>query len=172
MGNVPISANPSILEIGSGNGTLLFGLCEAGYRATSLSGIDYSVGAVKLAKSIASTRGDDVAFHACDFLKEDPPRLPHMRQETLDSWDLALDKGTFDAIALGEKDEEGNSPAKDYPARIGRLLKSGGHFLITCMYSLTTQRSSVLMHNCLACNFTEYELKTLFVTAETGLVYQ
>jgi SAM-dependent methyltransferase len=143
--NVPSSANPSILEIGSGNGTLLFGLCKAGYPATSLCGIDYSAGAVKLAKSIAGTRGDDVAFHACDFLKEDPPRLPHMEQETTDSWDLALDKGTFDAIALGEKDEQGNSPAKDYPGRIGRLLKPGSYFLITCACHLPRSRLTLAL---------------------------
>ncbi|KAF9456614.1 S-adenosyl-L-methionine-dependent methyltransferase [Collybia nuda] len=151
--NVPISTNPSVLEIGAGNGALLFGLCEAGYPATSLSGIDYSPGAVKLAKAIASSRGYEIAFHACEFLHEDPPGLSHTKREVLALWDVMLDKGTFDAIALSEKDEKGNSPATDYPGRIGRLLKSGGHFLIT------------------SCNFTEDELKKLFATTETGLVY-
>lgn len=125
------SATPSILEIGSGNGTLLFALLDAGYSAEKLSGIDYSPGSVKLSQSIASTRGADlISFHLCDFLKEDPPLLPSMTGP--DTWNLLLDKGTFDAIALMEKDEHGVAPISGYPSKVARLLKPGGHFLITC----------------------------------------
>jgi SAM-dependent methyltransferase len=131
---LPPSTDASILEVGSGNGTLLFALADAGYTATRLSGIDYSPDAVKLAKSIALTRkSQHITFNLCDFLKEDPPLLSHMPQ-TIDqcAWDMLLDKGTFDAIALGEKDESGRSPAARYPERIAKLLKPGGRFLITC----------------------------------------
>lgn len=148
--NVPPSTNPSMLEIGCGNGTLVLALFEAGYAAAHLSGIDYSLGAIKLARSIAAARGEGVTFNNCDFLKEDPPVLPCMKEGV---WDLLLDKGTFDAIALGEKDGSGRSPAVNYPARVQKLLAPGGCFLIT------------------SCNFTEAELKTQFATAETGLVY-
>jgi len=148
--NVPPTANPSVLEIGCGNGTLVLALVEAGYAATHLSGIDYSPGAVKLAQSIAIARGEGITFNNCDFLKEDPPVLSHMGEGV---WDLLLDKGTFDAIALGEKDESGRSPAVYYPGRVQKLLAPGGCFLIT------------------SCNFTETELKAQFITTETGLVY-
>ncbi|KAK7463549.1 Protein-lysine N-methyltransferase efm4, variant 2 [Stygiomarasmius scandens] len=152
--NLPPSGDLSILEIGSGNGTLLFALAEAGYSQKSLSGVDYSPDAVKLSKAIAATREmRDIQFNVCDFLNQDPPVLPKVTGDTLRNWDLLLDKGTYDAIALGVKDEEGNSPASRYPARVARLLKPGGIFLIT------------------SCNFTEDELKAAFDTNETGLKY-
>ncbi|KAJ7903419.1 S-adenosyl-L-methionine-dependent methyltransferase [Mycena olivaceomarginata] len=144
--HVPPSQNPSILEVGSGNGTLLFGLADAGYNGSLLCGIDYSPDAVNLARAIgaASDTGSTITFAECDFLIADPPR---------DRWDLLLDKGTFDAIALAEKDADGKSPAARYPARVARLLKPGASFLIT------------------SCNFTEDELRASFETPETGLVY-
>jgi SAM-dependent methyltransferase len=134
----PAESRATILEVGSGNGTLLFALLDAGYPPESLCGIDYSLGSIKLASSIAATRGGDtISFHLCDFLTQDPPTLPSMSSgSTLDAWDLILDKGTFDAIALMEKDPEtGKAPVDGYPSKIARLLKPGGHFLITCMMS-------------------------------------
>jgi len=150
--HAPPNENPCILEIGSGNGTLLFTLVEAGYAPGSLSGIDYSPDAVKLAQSIARTRGgEQVQFSVCDFLEDDPPSLKHGSGH--DAWDLLLDKGTFDAVALGKKDNNGTSPAATYPYHVAKQLKPGGHFLVT------------------SCNFTEDELKTIFATRETGLTY-
>lgn len=133
LDNVPPSTKASILEVGSGNGTLLFGLLEAGYAASTLHGIDYSAGAVSLSKEIAKTRGGaDIIFTECDFLNDDPQTPQTRPQDRTDVWDLLLDKGTYDAIALGEKDEQGNLPTVRYPGRVTRLLKPGGYFLITC----------------------------------------
>ncbi|KAJ7104037.1 S-adenosyl-L-methionine-dependent methyltransferase [Mycena belliarum] len=154
--HVPPSQNASTLEVGSGNGTLLFALVEAGYDTSCLCGIDYSADAVKLAHAIAETTegGDSIMFAECDFLASDPPCLPNMPpSQRPDVWDLILDKGTFDAIALAEKDADGKSPAAHYPGRVARLLKPGGYFLIT------------------SCNFTEDELRTNFETTATGLKY-
>ncbi|KAJ6576615.1 S-adenosyl-L-methionine-dependent methyltransferase [Mycena vulgaris] len=154
--HVPPSQNASTLEVGSGNGTLLFALADAGYDASYLYGIDYSADAVHLARAIAATTdsGDSITFAECDFLTTDPPRLPHMPPEQgPDVWDLLLDKGTFDAIALADKEDGGKSPAARYPGRVARLLKPGGSFLIT------------------SCNFTEDELRANFETPETGLIY-
>ncbi|KAG2018019.1 chaperone, variant 2 [Coprinopsis cinerea AmutBmut pab1-1] len=181
--NIPPTDNPTILEVGSGNGTLLFGLHEAGYGPTLLAGIDYSMGAVKLARGIAVQKtkegrdeededeageevekesgkagADQILFDQCDFLEDTPLALPihsegAKRERKTGVWDLLLDKGTYDAIALGEKDEQGRSPAVRYPGRVVRLLKPGGIFLIT------------------SCNFIEDELKASFCTQETGLVY-
>ncbi|KAJ6609208.1 S-adenosyl-L-methionine-dependent methyltransferase [Mycena sp. CBHHK59/15] len=149
--HAPPSQDASILEVGSGNGTLLFALVDAGYEPTRLSGIDYSADAINLASAIAATTNncESIAFSLCDFLATDPPRLPHMEQ----GWDLMLDKGTYDAIALAEKEEGGKSPASRYPGRVAVLLKPGGMFLMT------------------SCNFTEDELRANFETPETGLVY-
>ena len=130
--NMPVSSDPRILEIGSGNGTLLFALCEAGYTPRYLCGLDYSSDAVKLACMVARTRNsEDVGFHVCDFLSELPPPASG-RLDPLEGWDLLLDKGTYDAIALGEKDESRRSPVAGYPMRASRLLKEDGYFLITC----------------------------------------
>ncbi|KAF9267852.1 S-adenosyl-L-methionine-dependent methyltransferase [Marasmius fiardii PR-910] len=152
--NVPPSSEPSVLEIGSGNGTLILALLEENYPAKSLAGIDYSPDAIKLSKLVAATKeGEDVTFEPCDFLKDDPPHLSHMDKTKTDVWDLLLDKGTYDAIALGNKDEQGYSPAIHYPSRAARLIRPGGFFLIT------------------SCNFTEEELKADFISEEIGLKY-
>jgi len=130
--NVPAASGPQILEIGSGNGTLLFALRDAGYAASHLTGLDYSPDAVKLARLIAHTRnGEEIAFHVWDFLRDSPP-LATGRPDASGLWDLLLDKGTYDAIALREKDELGRSPLAAYPAQASRFLKEGGYFLITC----------------------------------------
>jgi EEF1A lysine methyltransferase 2 len=164
------STAPSILEVGTGNGTLLFALLDAEYMPKRLQGIDYSPGSIKLAKSIATTRGGDkISFHLCDFLNEDPPTLP---QQSSTDWDLIMDKGTFDAIALMEKDRNGMAPADGYPPKIARLLKPGGHFLITCTlpieYKCIAQQLIISPE---ACNFTEEELRSKFANVQTGLVY-
>lgn len=143
--NLPTTSHPRILEIGSGNGTLLFALLEAGYTASHLSGIDYSPDAVKLARIVARSRNSEqVTFHVCDFLSELPPPPPppcpaasfapsgQLDADVRESWDLLLDKGTYDAIALGEKDESGRSPVAVYPVRASKLLRENGYFLITC----------------------------------------
>ena len=160
--NVPKDPAPAILEVGAGNGNLLFALCEAGYAPDRICGIDYSEDAVKLATAVGQSRAssnlaepdeeedesttptvigaDKITFITCDFLREHVPALPGSASENDEAavWDLVLDKGTLDAIALAEKDEAGRAPADSYPARIGRVVKPGGFFLITCECAVTT----------------------------------
>ncbi|CDO73716.1 hypothetical protein BN946_scf185015.g44 [Trametes cinnabarina] len=178
LDNVSTDPAPYILEVGAGNGNLLFALCEAGYAPEKMCGVDYSADAVKLAQAIgrskassaaaesegheelpALAKADKITFAACDFLQEEVPRLEGMEgmegQEFGPAvWNLVLDKGTFDAIALAGKDESGRAIADRYPARIGRVVKPGGMFLIT------------------SCNFTEDELRARFATSDTGLFFQ
>ncbi|KAI0775210.1 S-adenosyl-L-methionine-dependent methyltransferase [Trametes elegans] len=174
--NVPTDPAPYVLEVGAGNGNLLFALCEAGYAPERICGVDYSADAVQLAQAIAKARAaphsaqddtdeeeqsrasgaaDEITFATCDFLQDEVPRLAGMARSDADAavWDLVLDKGTFDAIALADRDECGRAPAEGYPPRIGRVVKPGGFFLIT------------------SCNFTEEELKAKFANEETGLQY-
>ncbi|KZV97431.1 S-adenosyl-L-methionine-dependent methyltransferase [Exidia glandulosa HHB12029] len=152
--HVPASPAPYILDIGTGNGVMLFSLAEEGYDASRMLGVDYSEDSVRLAKLVANARErSDVTFAQGDFLKDDPPHVQGMEDGKVDVWDLLLDKGTYDAIGLAGKDEDGVRPRDVYPGRVARLLKPGGLFLIT------------------SCNYTEEELKAAFETADTGLTY-
>ncbi|KAI1797129.1 S-adenosyl-L-methionine-dependent methyltransferase [Ganoderma leucocontextum] len=174
--NVPSDSSPFILEVGAGNGNLLFALCEAGYDPHKILGVDYSPDAIKLAQAIAKNKStpqpnenededegatpalgdaDKITLSVSDFLQDDVVPLEGMAAEagSVAVWDLVLDKGTFDAIALAEKDASGRAPPDGYPARISRLVKPGGFFLIT------------------SCNFTEEELKAKFANDATGLRY-
>lgn len=137
--NIPPEPKPAILEVGSGNGALLFAIHEAGYDANHICGVDYSADAVKLARAIGHSRGDgaqEVTFEACDFLRDFPRSIRHAEGTSPAVWDLVLDKGTFDAIALGERDKNGVGPADNYPARIAQVVRPGGQFLITCECSV------------------------------------
>lgn len=141
---------PHILEVGAGNGNLLFALHDAGYAADRICGIDYSADAVRLARAIAQSRShegdengnhatkkDAITFVTCDFLREDVPLLDSMtvpEDGSSAAWDLVLDKGTFDAIALAGKDENGLSLADGYPHRVATVVRPGGFFLITCAF--------------------------------------
>ena len=99
----PASGAPFILDIGTGNGVMLFSLAEVGYDTRRMLGVDYSEDSVKLAWLVAASREQsDVTFAQSDFLNDDPLPLPGMN-ESLNSWDLLLDKGTYDAIALSSK---------------------------------------------------------------------
>lgn len=165
------TGSPSILEIGCGNGTLLFAVHEAGYDPKKMYGIDYSEDAISLAKSIASKKETEdaasIQLTVRDFLTEDLCR----DDDTSGGWDLILDKGTFDAISLGKKDEGGRAPHWQYPQRLSALMKPGGRFLITCERvppGLHPQRVDTFP----ACNFTEDELKSVFLVPEAGLIYQ
>jgi hypothetical protein len=61
------------------------------------------------------------------------------------SWDVVLDKGTFDAVSLsGASDAQGRRVSEGYRDRVLQLLRSGGMFLVT------------------SCNWTEAELRQWF----------
>ncbi|KAG8970538.1 hypothetical protein FRC03_006667 [Tulasnella sp. 419] len=149
----PPSGSPFVLDIGCGNGALCIALVEAGYDPNHILGVDYSAGSVQLSQAIATRKSiQNLTFGTLDFLREDPQSLSGMLNST-GGWDLLLDKGTFDAIALSEKDSGGETSVDIYPSRVERLLKPGGAFLIT------------------SCNFTEEELISRFGDAKYGLKY-
>ncbi|KAI9574022.1 S-adenosyl-L-methionine-dependent methyltransferase [Boletus coccyginus] len=163
--HVPPIARPTVLDVGTGNGHLLFSMVEAGYDASRLTGIDYSQGSVDLCTAIAKRRDgaeddekhacENVTFAVCDFLDPESLVPPPRGESTSDGvWDLVLDKGTFDAISLMDKNEQGVAPLERYVPRVVRLLRPGGHFLIT------------------SCNFTEDELTQRIATQGSGLEYK
>jgi len=164
--HVPPIARPNVLDVGTGNGHVLFAMVEAGYDASRLTGIDYSQGSVDLSTAIAKQRDEDedhhddehtyenVNFAVCDFLDPESPVPPPKEESTSDGvWDLVLDKGTFDAISLMDE-TQGIAPLERYVPRVVRLLRPGGHFLIT------------------SCNFTEDELTRKIATRGSSLSYR
>jgi SAM-dependent methyltransferase len=151
--NLPLSPTPSILEIGSGNGTLLFALAEELTPIPYLCGIDYSSDAVALSQAIAAERGetaDGIEFGMCNFLAEDVTIAPLNKKDSAHHWDLILDKGTLDAIALGDKDDQGRSPAWAYPFRLARLLQPGTIFLVTCELRIPNVYTRAIIHASIA----------------------
>lgn len=120
------------IDLGTGNGHLLFELCENDFNATML-GVDYSDESVKFAREIAEANGSDVKFAQADIF--DAGWNPG-------EFNIVLDKGTLDAIALsGLTVGADKKPVVEvYSSVIEKILKKNGVFLIT------------------SCNFTQEEL--------------
>ena len=81
----------TILDLGTGNGHMLFALKETGIKGRML-GIDYSEASVEFARKLAEHAGLDVAFEQADFINNP--------EWTSQQFDYINDKGTLDAIAL------------------------------------------------------------------------
>ncbi|KAF8339562.1 S-adenosyl-L-methionine-dependent methyltransferase [Cantharellus anzutake] len=74
LANIPPSSLPYCLDIGTGNGSLLFALADAGYEPNRLQGIDYSPSSTSLARAIAFKRNpiQSIALETFNFLGENP----------------------------------------------------------------------------------------------------
>lgn len=136
----------SFLDLGCGNGSLLFALREEGWRGRCL-GVDYSGESVALARQIAQS-GAVAGDEEVEFAEWDVLRGPYhavLLGAQGQGWDVVHDKGTFDAISLSdEADARGRRVSEGYKARVLRLVRPGGLFLVT------------------SCNWTEAELEGWF----------
>ena len=152
-----------ILECGSGNGTLLLSFLTSPPDSTPssfhLTGIDYSPLAAHLASGVESARRlsleEDVQEE--NWTVNDVPPVDWrtgdlLRDDMDETWDLVLDKGTFDALCLSNEpvDGDGRLPSLVYPEKVATLVQQGGFFLIT------------------SCNFTEEEIKKRWTRKELG----
>ncbi|KAL2680787.1 hypothetical protein Neosp_008390 [[Neocosmospora] mangrovei] len=135
--------NTSFLDLGCGNGSLLFSLREEDWSGRAL-GVDYSPKSVSLARQIASTKeSENVEFEEWDVIAG--PFDTVLNGSQAEGWDVVLDKGTFDAISLSdEKDAQGRRLCEGYRERVLQLVRRGGIFLVT------------------SCNWTESELRSWF----------
>jgi len=100
----------------------LFFQADLGY--TNLTGVDYSLGAIQLATSIAVEEQVNIKYLVCDVLNTS-------ETDTLFNdlkFNVCLDKGTYDAISLNPTDALG-CQAK-YINNISSLLSSDGVFII------------------------------------------
>ncbi|KAM3563839.1 hypothetical protein ARSEF4850_002138 [Beauveria asiatica] len=141
----------SILDLGCGNGSILFSLRSRGWSGP-LYGVDYSAHSIRLASRIAASRAlpgvAPIVFTEWDLLSG-PPLSTILPVQTVD---VVLDKGTFDAISLSDATDpsSGRRVCEGYKARVLPLLPVGGLFLIT------------------SCNWTEEELRGWFVAGDSG----
>ncbi|KAI0883560.1 putative S-adenosylmethionine-dependent methyltransferase of the seven beta-strand family [Annulohypoxylon maeteangense] len=155
----------TFLDLGTGNGSLLFGLRDAGWTGRML-GVDYSQQSIQFARRLAQSRSsppsstsspDSSSSHSLDdndaqniyFLEHDilhtsPTEL--LLDEQSQGWDVVLDKGTFDAISLSSETVAGTDRrvVESYRSKITPLVREGGLFLVT------------------SCNWTEAELRGWF----------
>lgn len=134
------------LDLGTGNGHLLFALREEEWLG-ELVGVDYSSQSVLLASSIRDENYASIAkaieFYEWDLLTQ--PAGSWLK----DGFDVVLDKGTFDAICLSQDmDAQGRRLCEGYREKVEPLMKNGGRFLIT------------------SCNWTEEELRHWFDQGE------
>jgi SAM-dependent methyltransferase len=137
----------SFLDLGTGNGHLLFSLRDDGWTGQML-GVDYSAASIQLAEQINRTRqlcGDeeldgqgDVRFLEHDLLSISKPLSAQFY--------VLLDKGTFDAISLSSAPDATTL----YRKRIQPLLLDDGYLIIT------------------SCNWTEAEVRGWIEGVEQG----
>ncbi|KAK5988859.1 Protein-lysine N-methyltransferase EFM4 [Cladobotryum mycophilum] len=111
-------SSTSFLDLGCGNGALLFSLRDDGWQGRML-GVDYSP---QSKTSRIRRMGPPVR-----------PLVHPLNNHQSTGWDLVLDKGTFDAISLSSAtDSQGRRLVESYRERMLRLLKpDGGLFLVT-----------------------------------------
>jgi len=96
---------PYVLDLGTGNGHLLFSLLEAQEEdlpegtvdPTKLCGIDYSTASIALARSIGTKRSngcEKVVFDVVDL--RDAQQVGQLTSKANDGlgWDIVCDKGT------------------------------------------------------------------------------
>ncbi len=143
-----------------GNGTLLLSLLYPGkgkqpYDPAKLCGIDYSEASVELAKGVERARrehGSPSDGDSSDGEEEEVPmqaigegpvdwRVADLLRHDFagETWDLVMDKGTYDALALSaDPMEDGRLPSVVYPERVARMVKNGGFFLITCEWAIAS----------------------------------
>lgn len=141
-GRVIDEESTTFLDLGTGNGQLLIGVRDAGFQG-HLTGIDYSEPSVEFAKKVVvenedwDPEDDTYEFRHADFLGSGD-------WSEKKEWDVVMDKGTLDAIALAnityKYQDTDLTGVELYPIRVAELVKSKGLILIT------------------SCNFTEEEL--------------
>ncbi|CAI0450965.1 unnamed protein product [Linum tenue] len=107
----------SVLDIGTGNGLLLQELAKQGF--SDLTGVDYSEGAIELARNLADRDG----FSYINFLVDDVLETKLERQ-----FRVVIDKGTLDAIGLHP---DGPIKRVMYWDSVSKLVASGGLLVIT-----------------------------------------
>ena len=139
IGSYGIHSASSMLDLGTGNGHFLFEMHENDFDG-KMVGVDFAEQSVQFAAEIARAKKYDshISFSQADIFSKD---------WTPGTFDIVLDKGTLDAIALsGVTFADGKTVVDIYSQVIEKLIEKDGVFLIT------------------SCNFTEEELIKIIET--------
>ena len=169
---------PLVLDLGTGNGSMLISLAlEEGVEARMV-GIDYSEPSISLARQLWVNMLENhkplygeivtsIEFAVFDLIRDDHKTQSWWPDDDIDpseprkadGFDLVLDKGTFDAISLSSEmttDESGteNKVFETYPSKVANMVRPGGYFLIT------------------SCNWTEEEVIKRFTTGEMQAIFE
>lgn len=147
----------SFLDLGTGNGHMLFTLREGedgegeGAWEGVIVGVDYSPASVALARKIEKQRGLEpaVRFEEWDLLGAQPGDWV----DTSVGFNVVLDKGTFDAISLMPQTEGEEHSCETYRRKVEPLLATGGFLVVT------------------SCNWTKEELLSWFTPADGRLEF-
>jgi len=105
----------SVLDLGNGPGTQAVQLARRGFTVTA---VDLSAAAIRLAREKAETQGLTIAWQQDDILST---RLTG-------PFDLIFDRGCFHVLPAERR--------PDYVATIADLLKPGGYFFLKCFSHL------------------------------------
>ncbi|KAK3055461.1 Protein-lysine N-methyltransferase efm4 [Extremus antarcticus] len=146
------------LDLGTGNGHMLFSLREGDEDEEpwcgDMVGVDYSETSVQLARKIAAQKREgepdglgSLRLECWDLLQTPP------REWLEDGFDIVLDKGTFDAISLMDRQSQDRHPCEVYRDKITPLVRPDGFLVVT------------------SCNWTKDELKRWLASSESELVY-
>mmetsp|Transcript_1302 Transcript_1302/g.2001 ORF Transcript_1302/g.2001 Transcript_1302/m.2001 type:complete len:198 (+) Transcript_1302:166-759(+) len=134
----------TILDIGTGNGDLLFRLAKKLRNSSDQSsnptnarfiGMDYCQDAIQLAKSLAHSRLEQEV--KVEWVVDD---ALHVRNLTNSSIDIILDKGTFDAIASNGCSQM----VKQYVKSLTELGKNGTLLCITSANFIVEELNNVM----------------------------
>lgn len=144
-----------IVDLGTGNGHLLYQLHDEileeydGECDFKFTGIDYSPESIDFCKEITVKKYPDVPFEfsQVDLLQKQNQFL------TDNTFDIVLDKGTLDAIALNQDplpDFDNKIAVQIYASQVRQLMKTNSVLVIT------------------SCNFTESELVSIITEDGTN----
>ena len=174
----PFQQAPYVLDLGTGNGHLLFALLEAREELSSgavepqrLCGVDYSPASIELSRAIGAQREEgceQVVFKELDL--RDQPSVAHLAQEANagQGWDIVCDKGTVRRppsdtarcrtpcaniqVALSSQPVHGKLPVDLYVDAVAALTRRS-----------PPERPGIFFIT--SCNFTQEELEHKFLPA-------
>ena len=150
---MPEKGTASVLDIGTGNGHVLQRLSRRGF--VHLTGIDYSEKSIQLAREHL---GPTVRLDVVDITASDDVST------SLGQFDVAIDKGTLDAILLCSPDQR-PSKRQAYVQTVHRHVKDL-LFLVSCNWTRTELMEFLHPSNDIRFSLNAFDLFLLEFTLE------